>query len=418
MINPTVSVIIPWRPGDPERQASLVFITSWYQNALPDAEIIYCDDNDPEDFNRGRALNNGVDISTGEVLILADGDLIIPQKVIRESVARAKNFGMIIPFTSLVLLSVNSSKRVMGGASPFTRYGDSLSFTKLSQGGCNIMTRENFLKAGGFDNDFRGWGFEDAAFAVNVRLYAGPLYWEPGSAIHLHHKSARNATKGNFLRSKALCEEYERVWAAAKLTPSKQDTNYCIKPGYKHRTSAPDFDDTVFTDEYQKEVYLEAAALMKTHNWKSVIDVGCGSGYKLIEYLGHRDTLGLDIPATLKFLKKKYPDREWDNALEVDYSSLSTDLVIAADVIEHVKYPDRFIQSLLDIECNLFLISTPERDMVRGPDTFGPPANTSHYREWNREEFKDLLSLWFNVERIEIVHQAHGTMLAWLTRKR
>ncbi len=413
-----VSVVIPWRAGDPNREASLNFVTSWYQQALPEAEIIFADDDDEEGFNRGRALNIGVAQSSGDVLVLADGDLLIPQRVIQSCVNKAHDFGMIIPFSSISYLSHSSSKRVIAGNSPFTRFGDSIQFPTKSQGGCNIMTRENFDKAGGFDKGFRGWGFEDAAFSVSVRLYAGPLFWEPGSAVHLHHTPARDAHHPFYKESKALCTLYEDAINNSKQVSSKEDKNYCIKPGYKHRTSAPDFNDTTFTDEYQKEVYAEASRLMVINGWNSVIDVGCGSGYKLINQLGQYKTLGLDIPSTVKFLKEKYPDRQWDNALTTAYELLETNLVISSDVIEHVKYPDEYVQDLLDIECNMFLISTPDRDVVRGTASFGPPENVSHYREWNQTEFKNFLSLWFNVEHIELVHASHGTMLAWLTRKK
>ncbi|MFC1791945.1 hypothetical protein ACFL0I_05750, partial [Gemmatimonadota bacterium] len=37
------------------------------------------------------------------------------------------------------------------------------------------------------------------------------------------------------------------------------------------------------------------------------------------------------------------------------------------------------------------LLSTPERDLRRGPDDMGPPGNPAHIREWNQEELRQYL---------------------------
>ena len=59
---------------------------------------------------------------------------------------------------------------------------------------------------------------------------------------------------------------------------------YAIKRIYRARSAYHHFDDSGREDEWQLEVYLHALGLMKKHNLKSVIDVGCGSAYKLITY--------------------------------------------------------------------------------------------------------------------------------------
>ena len=64
------------------------------------------------------------------------------------------------------------------------------------------------------------------------------------------------------------------------LQPKKQ---FAIKAGYHHATRAENFDDTSGrTNEWQRSVYELAATLAQKHNVASVLDVGCGSAYKLI----------------------------------------------------------------------------------------------------------------------------------------
>ncbi|GAJ17799.1 unnamed protein product, partial [marine sediment metagenome] len=42
-------------------------------------------------------------------------------------------------------------------------------------------------------------------------------------------------------------------------------------------------------------------------------------------------------------------------------------------------------------ETNIIL-STPERDIIQGKNSFGPPANKTHVREWNMAEFHKYIS--------------------------
>jgi hypothetical protein len=86
-------------------------------------------------------------------------------------------------------------------------------------------------------------------------------------------------------------------------------------------------------------VYLRAADLARNENFTTIYDVGCGSGYKLINYLGEYDTAGFEVPQTLEFLRRTYPDRKWTFAQFSDCSHPAADLVICSDVIEHVDQP-------------------------------------------------------------------------------
>ncbi|HYF30472.1 MAG TPA: methyltransferase domain-containing protein [Chitinophagaceae bacterium] len=173
---------------------------------------------------------------------------------------------------------------------------------------------------------------------------------------------------------------------------------YAIKKGYHHATSAEAFDDTNNKDEWQKEVYQLALHCMRQQDHRSVIDVGCGSAYKLVHMLGAYQTTGIEVNPTYNWLRQTYPGKNWLLFDEVDPSSLQTDLVLCADVIEHIDDPDGLMQFLQSIHCRQLLISTPERDAVAGKSDYGPPANTSHYREWNAAEFREYVSRYFIVE--------------------
>lgn len=192
---------------------------------------------------------------------------------------------------------------------------------------------------------------------------------------------------------------------------------FSIKPGYHHATSAEQLDATLSKDEWQREVYELAAAIMQKEGYSTILDVGCGSGYKLIHITGSYDTTGIEVNPTFKWLCNNYPDRKWLLFEEASPASLQADLVICADVIEHLDNPDDLLDFVSEINFKQLLISTPERDLVAGKNDFGPPENTAHYREWNAVEFKNYLRQWLLVKEQQIFHSKSVTQVVICQKK-
>lgn len=173
-------------------------------------------------------------------------------------------------------------------------------------------------------------------------------------------------------------------------------------------------DSKCHNETHQREVYLLAQKIMKQNPaWKSVVDIGCGSGYKFIKYFGEYETIGVDLPIVMRSLYKRYPDRDWREYDPSLFATCSPDMLICSDVIEHVEEPDEFLSNLLLFTTvKKFIISTPDRHMVRGPRDIGPPANPAHYREWTTAEFKRYLECFFLIDMIGIVRESQGTICA------
>ncbi len=185
-----------------------------------------------------------------------------------------------------------------------------------------------------------------------------------------------------------------------------------IKAGYFHRSSVPHYDDTLNTDEWQREVYAFAAEFMQTNQYQSVLDFGCGSGHKLIQYLGQFQTIGIELPETLTFLKVKYPTRTWLEAGEIDSHANKIDLIVCADVIEHVQDPEELLHQLQTLSDGAdIIISTPARDLKRGRWHYGPPPNPYHVREWSQSELAAWLSSEFRIIYHTISNEVQGTQM-------
>jgi len=204
-----------------------------------------------------------------------------------------------------------------------------------------------------------------------------------------------------------LIEAHAARWLGARA-------QHEIAPGYRHRDRIAFYDDTANADEWQREVYQAARALMIERELGSVIDVGTGSGYKLVHYLGQFETTGLDLPPTVAWLRGKYPDRTWLELSLGDAPPATADLVVCADVIEHVADPDALMRTILAMAKEWVVLSTPDRDLTYSRFSaarFGPPSNPAHVREWTMPEFRRFAGRYLVVERHEISNRGQATQL-------
>lgn len=204
--------------------------------------------------------------------------------------------------------------------------------------------------------------------------------------------------------------------ALHELIHRSRERRFCIVPGYRHRQVASYFNDVSNTDEWQREVYLYARAVMDAKRLTRVYDVGCGSGFKLVHYLGKYEAIGFDLAPTVEFLKRKYPNRRWELCDFAVRHYASPDLVICSDVIEHVPNPDELVGFIKSMNPQFVIFSTPDR-MLAYPQgsryLLGPPENKSHYREWSFDEFAAYMSLSFEIIDHQISNREQATQLVF-----
>ena len=188
---------------------------------------------------------------------------------------------------------------------------------------------------------------------------------------------------------------------------------YYLPENYTPRLDNEAFDDTPHTDLWQNDVYELAHQLAIAYGLGTVLDIGCGSGFKLMKYFEHFYTCGVEVEPTLSWLRSKYAGRLWRGTHEElgDYR-----LVICSDVIEHVADPDALLEKIKRVRPKKIVISTPDRSML-DCDQAGPPRNLAHCREWSREEFGGYLSEHFNVISHYIISQEQCTQVAVLELK-
>lgn len=196
------------------------------------------------------------------------------------------------------------------------------------------------------------------------------------------------------------------------MTRLETTTSYFLPSSYQSRLDNDFFDDTPLKDEFQKEVYEHARMIADRHELDRVTDIGCGSAYKLLKNFYEFETVGVDLPSTIAWLRTVYPARGWyDSNFAVPLPH--SDLVICADVIEHVVDPDKLLRYIKEMQPVRFVLSTPERLMLKELQAEwredGPPVNPAHVREWSFDEFEAYIGSWFKIEEHFISNESQGT---------
>lgn len=153
---------------------------------------------------------------------------------------------------------------------------------------------------------------------------------------------------------------------------------------------------------YQEPVYRWAAKLVKADRLAPVVDVGCGTAFKMMKHLAPVTDriVGADQASGIDRARARYPEASFvagdltDSALWEELRSMRPSFVLCADVIEHVADPAALVENLASLVRGTharLLISTPDRSLMEKSPPLGPPTNALHVREWLPSEFRQLL---------------------------
>ncbi|OAB46709.1 methyltransferase domain-containing protein [Paenibacillus glacialis] len=151
---------------------------------------------------------------------------------------------------------------------------------------------------------------------------------------------------------------------------------------------------------WQPQVYQIASYLGSQFSCNSMIDIGCGTATKLVQWHPQFQIIGVDYGSNLDYCKHEYPFGQWieqdleqPSLIQLERSVLQSSVIVCADVIEHLKDPSSLLVNISQLmkHAKFCILSTPDRELVYGYQHTGPPTNTAHVREWSKSELKQLL---------------------------
>lgn len=181
-----VAVLVPRRPDNGPRDEAWSWIKDRWATEHPTWDVVEGDHLDGM-FNRAAAINRAAELAGDwETAVIADADTFVDQAMIETAVAGSNTSGceFWLAYDSFHYLSRSMSRAIMRG---FQGWWEA---EWIMTGTCSSMvvaTRRLFDRVGGFDEGFRGWGFEDVAFSNACQTFGGGLRRVPGQAWHLWH---------------------------------------------------------------------------------------------------------------------------------------------------------------------------------------------------------------------------------------
>lgn len=184
-------------------------VDSQIKNALPEwVRYVQAPLEDGETaYSRSRAFNVGARIARSPLLVLHDGDLLVPQDYAKEVYKLfLEGFEFINLKRFIFYLDQRSSGLLCTSGSIDHTVGFDAVVQNLVGGASLAISKSSYFDIGGFDERFIGWGYEDIEFtdrAETLKRYA----FDYLPFIHLWHK----AQKGKWTAAAPGLEIYKKV---------------------------------------------------------------------------------------------------------------------------------------------------------------------------------------------------------------
>lgn len=202
-----ISVLIPWRGGDPQREDVWKYIRRRWE--FLGVELCVGEDDFGGPFNCSRALNRAFAVSTRPYVMQFGADCLPDPEAIEAGYEYLTAGQPWVPlFENVDYYNEYDTRLILGhNFWPREREVDENLHVPF-QTGVMAMQRDVFLETGGSDERFEGWGGEDSAFRRTVWLLHGGGTPQPFTLKCLWHDSKhRKLGEANL----ALCQEYERI---------------------------------------------------------------------------------------------------------------------------------------------------------------------------------------------------------------
>lgn len=178
---------------------------------------IFMQDDNPI-FHRTRYLNILLKMAQTNIVGIWDTDVILDAKQIREATyAVKKSVTFCLPYDGRCLfLSQEQSNDVKKDIISFlddTNKEEIKSpiMGRMSVGGAFVVNKQRYLQAGGENENFYGWGPEDAERFKRMEILEEPVEHIQGPLFHLYHPRGVNSTFGNDDRDKNNVKELIKI---------------------------------------------------------------------------------------------------------------------------------------------------------------------------------------------------------------
>lgn len=176
-----ISVIVPWQPGCPHREAAWTHLRPLWAEV---GQLVEGRCDGP--WIKADAVADGLTRATGDVLVIADADVWVDPS---EAVVACETWA--VPHLKVHRLSPESTKRVLAGADwhclPLdgANSQDRRPYRGIAGGGVTVVRRDIYEQCP--MPRIEGWGQEDQSFGAALRCLYGPPWRGDADLVHLWH---------------------------------------------------------------------------------------------------------------------------------------------------------------------------------------------------------------------------------------
>lgn len=247
-----VTFIIHLRKDNEERQKNADIVIPYYRQIAPGCKFVIVEDDVNKNFeylakdndvtytlmynegqhNKCRGYNTGLHASESNVICFLDIDCIVSEENIKKSIDNVdKNKGFTIGYNGVCVYYDYPAKvqiKTIDGLYDFlasfidtskliTEYKtENYHIANLhAVGGVLFGKRQTFIDIGGFNPNFKGWGYEDNEIIIRAKKLGIPSFYintNKPYLLHLPHISKELKNKENTHASYNLNEqEYQKI---------------------------------------------------------------------------------------------------------------------------------------------------------------------------------------------------------------
>jgi len=316
-----------------------VEVVESYKSKFKDLHIIRLENN----MGKGYAVKKGLWESKGEICVFLDADGAVSPEEIGKNLHYILEQGYDIFIGSRVLkdktrrLEVKWYRKLIGILFNFLVRTILFREIKDTQCGFKIFKKEiiepllsrSYLSGFGFDIEILY-----LAYKMGYKVKEGPVSWRHinGSKINLFGDSLKMFF--NILQV--------RNWHCVPINTSSK---YLGPNEYRYMYEMEDYHWWFFS---RRNLVLELIKSLRISS-PTILDVGCGTGRNLLEFVQIGKSFGIDInEQAIEFCKKRGLDNVAQSPAErIDFGAGTFDIITCLDLLEHVANP---VEVLLELK--------------------------------------------------------------------
>lgn len=178
-------------------------------------------------FTRSKARNIAMRASHGDLLCFLDADLLMSPVDWQSCSTQAAEYDCFSPCISMIKLGPQQTwNRLQGNRFLFDRLGGDLARCRTNLFAAIAFCRRQFIEeVGGWDERFKGWGWEDTAMSHLAYQGHYSIGWGSCVPVHLYHTTQQRNGKdktSTLYRRLYKGKSFERVLAGRGVAPPQK----------------------------------------------------------------------------------------------------------------------------------------------------------------------------------------------------